>query len=266
MTLADPGQVENALLNLAINARDAMPQGGKLIIETSRTKLDAYEVAAFPRVQTREYVTLSVTDTGTGMSPEVLQRAFEPFYTTKGPGVGSGLGLSTIYGFVEQSGGHVQLYSELGIGTTVRVHLPALRDAATVASDFAKPAPSPSAGETILVVEDDPRVRRVTVRRLTELGYRVIEADGGPAALAVLQRSEPIELLFTDVVMAGGMSGFDLVQQARQLRPELRVLFTSGYADPASLKGSQQVHNAGWLGKPHSFDELKARLRELLDH
>jgi PAS domain S-box-containing protein len=266
MIMTDPGQVENALLNLAVNARDAMPKGGRLVIETARTQIDKDYAAAYPEVEPGTYATLAVTDTGTGMAPEVRQRAFEPFYTTKGPGAGSGLGLSMVYGFVKQSGGHAQLYSELGHGTTVRLYLPARDDAASATGDrAAASAARPNAGETVLVVEDDPRVRRVSIRRLKELGYAVLEADSGPAAMEVLNAGTAIDILFTDIVMAGGMTGVDLAKKARRRRPELKILFTSGYAEPAVTRTSQLTANAGWLGKPYSINELDAKLRELLD-
>ena len=175
MIMADPGQIENALLNLAVNARDAMPSGGRLIIETGRARSTRTMLAAFADAVPGNYVMLAVTDTGTGMTPEVRQRAFEPFYTTKGPGAGSGLGLSMVYGFVKQSGGHVQLYSELGHGTTVRLYLPGTGERGCRGGTRPPPPRRPACriGETILVVEDDPRVRRVAVRRLKELGYAV---------------------------------------------------------------------------------------------
>jgi len=266
LIMADPGQIENALLNLAVNARDAMPEGGQLIIETARARIDEDHTAAFADAIPGHYVTLGVTDTGTGMTPEVRQRVFEPFYTTKGPGAGSGLGLSMVYGFVKQSGGHVQLYSEPGHGTTVRLYLPIRESGIPAAAGPAgTAAAAASRGETILVVEDDPRVRRVAVRRLKELGYAVIEADSGPAALQILGRGEPLDLLFTDIVMAGGMTGVDLAQEARRRRPALKILLTSGYAEPAVSKGGLALSNAAWLGKPYSSDELQAKLRELLD-
>ena len=265
LIMADPGQIENALLNLAINARDAMPKGGRLIIETAQAEVDKDYVAAYADVRPGRYVTLAVTDTGIGMSPEVRQRAFEPFYTTKGPGEGSGLGLSMVYGFVKQSGGHIQLYSEPGIGTTVRIYLPEhAGEAIAVAERVPASITQEALGETVLVVEDDQRVRRVSVRRLRELGYAVIEADSGAAALLVLDREEPIDVLFTDIVMPGGMSGIDLAHEARRRRPELRVLFTSGYAEPAAVKGSTLTTNVAWLGKPYSINELDVKLRALL--
>ncbi|HEY8030913.1 MAG TPA: PAS domain S-box protein [Methylocella sp.] len=267
LIMADPGQIENALLNLAINARDAMPKGGRLVIETARAEVDKDYVAAFADVRPGRYVTLAVTDTGIGMSPEVQQRAFEPFYTTKGPGEGSGLGLSMIYGFVKQSGGHIQLYSEPGIGTTVRIYLPEHAGKASAAVERVPASTTQEAlGETVLVVEDDQRVRRVSVRRLRELGYAIIEADSGAAALLVLDREDLIDVLFTDIVMPGCMSGIDLAHEARRRRPELKVLFTSGYAEPAAVRGSTLTTNVAWLGKPYSINELDAKLRALLAH
>ncbi len=266
MIMVDPGQVENALLNLSVNARDAMLQGGRLVIETALAEIDEEYATAYADALPGSYVTLSVTDTGTGMSPDVRQRAFEPFFTTKGPGAGSGLGLSMVYGFVKQSGGHVQLYSEIGLGTTVRLYLPAQNGDAGIAERRSAAWDARTAsGETVLVVDDDPRGRRVSLRRLKELGYAVLEAENGPAALKVLDDEKPIDLLFTDVAMPGGMTGVDLAHEARRRRPELKILFTSGYADPAVVKGGLLTMNAGWLDKPHSMNELRAKLRELLD-
>jgi PAS domain S-box-containing protein len=267
LIMADPGQIENALLNLAINARDAMPKGGRLVIETAPVEINKDYAAAYADVIPGRYITLSVTDTGTGMTPEVRQRAFEPFYTTKGPGVGSGLGLSMVYGFVKQSGGHVQLYSEFGHGTTVRLYLPEYAGHATAMAEGASASIERAPlGKAILVVEDDPRVRRVSVRRLKELGYAVIEANSGLAALLVIEREEPIDVLFTDIVMPGGMTGIDLAHEARRRRPALKVLFTSGYAEPAAIKGSTLTTNVDWLGKPYSIKELDAKLHEMFAH
>jgi len=265
MTVTDPGQVENALLNLAVNSRDAMPNGGRLIIETAQAQFDQADAAAYAEIGPGHYVTLAVTDSGAGMTSEVRQHAFEPFYTTKPPGTGSGLGLSMVYGFVKQSGGHVHLYSELGHGTTVRLYLPARDDVSIAAKPLAKAAgATAAASRTVLVVEDDQRVRRVSVRRLKELGYLVLEADSGPAALRLLQDEAGVDLLFTDVIMAGGMTGLDLAREARRRRPDLRILFTSGYAEPAAIKGGLPTTHAAWLGKPYSMGELDAKLRELL--
>jgi PAS domain S-box-containing protein len=266
MVSVDPGQVENALLNLAVNARDAMPKGGKLLISTALVRLGPAEVASHPEQAPGTYVTLAVTDTGSGMTPEVRQRAFEPFFTTKGPGAGSGLGLSMVYGFVKQSGGHVQLYSEPGLGTTVRLYLP-VRDEALAAPASVPAAASDAAarGETVLLVEDDARVRQVSHRRLLELGYAVLQAENGPTALKVLDDGAAIDLLFTDIVMPGGMTGVDLAHEARRRRPGLKILFTSGYADPGMLQGGLLATDAGWLGKPYTMRELQAKLRGLLD-
>ena len=265
-TMTDAGQVENVLLNLAINARDAMPQGGRLIIETRRTALDDVYAAEHSEVRAGDYVLLSVTDTGTGMTEEVQRRAFEPFYTTKGPGAGSGLGLSMVHGFVKQSGGHVQLYSELGHGTTIRIYLPVHHeDAAGVPVAEPTTEERVQRRETILAVEDDPRVRRVSLRRLKDLGYTVLEADSGPAALAVIDSGQPFDLLFTDMVMAGGMTGIELAQRARERLPDLKVLFTSGYAEPAVMTQALLAENAAWLGKPYTTPQLDEKLRGLLD-
>jgi CheY-like chemotaxis protein len=263
--MCDPGQVENVLLNLAINARDAMPQGGRLIVETKSATLIGGHAADHLEVTPGEYVLLSVTDTGTGMSEEVRRRAFEPFYTTKGAGAGSGLGLSMVHGFVKQSGGHVDIESELRRGTTIRIYLPVHGGMETGAESTSTPSVVTSHREVILAVEDDARVRRVSVRRLRDLGYEVVEADSGTAALAIIGTGAPFDLLFTDVVMAGGMSGIELAQRARKHRADLKVLFTSGYADPALMSQALLDENVGWLSKPYTTAELDQKLRELLN-
>jgi CheY-like chemotaxis protein len=268
LTMTDPGQVENVLLNLAINARDAMPNGGRLIVETQRSSLDEIYADDHLEVVPGDYVSLSVTDTGSGMTEEVKRRAFEPFYTTKGPGAGSGLGLSMVHGFVKQSGGHVQIYSELGRGTTIRIYLPAdggSEEKKVQQDDVGAGATPGPARETILTVEDDPRVRRISLRRLKLLGYQVLEAESGAAAFAIIQQGAAFDLLFTDVIMAGGMSGIELAQKAREKRPDLKVLFTSGFAEPAVLTQALLSENAGWLGKPYSTEQLEEKLRALLD-
>jgi CheY-like chemotaxis protein len=264
--VTDPGQFENALLNLAINARDAMPNGGQLLIETGLAELDADYAEARIEVVPGRYAVLSVTDTGIGMTPEVQERAFEPFFTTKATGSGTGLGLSMVYGFVKQSGGHVQLYSEIGRGTTIRIYLPAGDPIG--GSDALQDAPLAirgSAGEIVLVVEDDAMVRRVTVRRLQEFGYSVVDTDSAVAALEVIDRGEPIDLLFTDVVMPGGMTGIDLAHEVRRRRPDLKILFTSGYAEPAMRNRDALKTDAAWLSKPYNAKALQGKLRELLD-
>jgi len=258
LVMADPGQVENALLNLAINSRDAMPDGGRLIIETALVTV-ADEVAD---IEPGCYVKLTVSDTGVGMPPEVRLRVFEPFYTTKGPGAGTGLGLSMVYGFVKQSGGHIELQSEPGRGTAIGIYLPVRGEHAAAPDEYAMTAASAAAaGEIVLVVEDDDRVRRVALRRLKALGYRTLEADSGPAALAVLDRGEPVDILFSDVVMPGGMSGLELASQARRRRPDLLVVMTSGYTDPAMIREGQMPGDTRWLAKPYSAEELEAALR-----
>ncbi len=265
LVMADPGQIENALLNLSVNARDAMPDGGRLVIETGMMAIDADHAAAYAELAAGNYVTLAVTDTGAGMPPEVRQRAFEPFYTTKGPGVGSGLGLSMVYGFVKQSGGHVTIYSEPGLGTTVRLYLPEHRGETQFSPEKAAvPIKRLPSGKVILVVEDNQRVRGVSVRHLNALGFVVIEADNGSAALTIIEGAERIDLLFTDVVMPGGMSGIELAHEARLRRPELKVLFTSGYAEPAALKSGLLTADADWLAKPYSINGLETKVNELL--
>ena len=265
--LVDASQLQNAILNLTLNARDAMPRGGRLSIEISRVKLDVDYAQMYPHVRTGDYVLVSVTDNGAGMSQEVKQRAFEPFFTTKGIGAGTGLGLSMVYGFAKQSGGHIQLYSEEGQGTSVRVFLPAVQ----YATDMPLPDEQlvakralPGGSEKILAVEDDARVRRVAVSRLIDLGYEVIEAENGAVALERLKQHPDIALLFTDVVMPGGMTGDELAEIVRKERPEIKVLFTSGYAEP-EIAGRELAASGSWLKKPYTARELAERLRELLD-
>jgi CheY-like chemotaxis protein len=257
--------LQNALLNLAINARDAMPRGGNLTIDISQARLDADYAQIYPDIRTGRYVLIAVTDTGLGMSDEVRQRAFEPFFTTKPTGAGTGLGLSMVYGFVKQSGGNIQLYSELGRGTSVRIFLPL----AEAAQKSDKPAPGaaglgamPRGRETILVVEDDARVRRVTIARLKSLGYQVVEADNGAVALALLAAHAEIAMIFTDVVMPGGMNGDELAEAALIAKPNLKVLFTSGYAEPALAR--QGLGAGAWLKKPYTAVQLAQKIREIL--
>ncbi len=268
--LADAAQVENALLNLAINARDAMPEGGNLLIETGNAVLDADYVAMNADATIGEYVMLAVSDTGRGMSPEVLKHAFEPFFTTKEVGKGTGLGLAMIYGFAKQSGGHVRIYSELGHGTTVRLYLPRLVGAAAEEAAAVVLRTQPGSGETILVVEDDPSVRKLVVQQLNGLGYQVIEAANGKEALAIIETDARIDLLFTDVVMPGGLNGRQLAEDAQNRRPGLKTLFTSGYAegsmphrgalDPASLDPGIRL-----LSKPYRKQVLAQKIREALE-
>jgi CheY-like chemotaxis protein len=258
--------VESALLNLAINARDAMPAGGKLTIETANAPLDADYAARNSEVTPGDYVVLAVTDTGSGMPPEVVERAFEPFFTTKEVGRGSGLGLSMIYGFAKQSGGHLKIYSEVGHGTTVRLYLPRqLGEGAAAAVPRAVPKEQPRGGETILVVEDDVDVRAFVLSQLRDLGYRVIEAADGPQAQRVLSSDAPVDLLFTDVVMPGGMTGRQIADAAKRQRPQLRTLFTSGYTENSIVHQGKLDKGVNFLSKPYKRQDLAAAIRAALD-
>lgn len=265
--LVDASQLQNALLNLTLNARDAMPGGGQLTIEVARTHLDFDYAQMYPQVRAGDYVLVSVTDTGLGMSEEVKQRAFEPFFTTKTMGAGTGLGLSMVYGFVRQSGGHIQIYSEPGQGTSIRLFLPAAQeDAGSESTTSEGPVQGfdfPGGTETILVVEDDPRVRRVAVARLETMGYTVHQASNGIEALDVLENQPGIALVFTDIAMPG-MSGDQLAVKVRERWPHIHILFTSGYAEP-EVAGKQLAADASWLKKPYTARELGVQLRELLD-
>ena len=264
--VVDPAQFDAALANLATNARDAMPNGGSLIIVTGNRFLDADYATAHPDVTAGEYAMVEVSDTGSGMSAEIMSRVFEPFFTTKDAGKGTGLGLSMVYGFVRQSGGHINLYSEAGIGTTFRLYLPRDPTGQPVAEVPVATASVVGGGETVLAVEDNPSLRRIATRQLRELGYRVFEAESGSAGLEILRR-EPVDLLFTDVVMAGGMSGLDLAEQATAEWPELRVLITSGFPD-ARLSGNGGIADtAPWrlLNKPYRKQDLARFIREVLD-
>jgi len=263
---ADRAQVESALLNLAINARDAMPGGGKLTIETQNVVLDDAYAEANAEVAPGEYVTLAVSDTGAGMAPEILQRALEPFFTTKQVGSGSGLGLSMIYGFAKQSKGHLKLYSEVGRGTTVRLYLPrATGDVGPQHSSKSRVARDAPGNETILIAEDEPQVRALAVASLQERGYNVIDTGSAAEALAVLERDIPIQLLLTDIVMPGAMTGKELAEEALKRRPNIRVLFTSGYADASVMRNGLVSTGARFLSKPYRSGQLAAEVRALLD-
>jgi PAS domain S-box-containing protein len=261
----DPVQLEAALVNLATNARDAMPTGGRLTIAASNQPLDEDYASQSPEVEPGDYVMLRVGDTGAGMPREVLARIFEPFFTTKGRGQGTGLGLSMVFGFMKQSGGHINVYSEVGAGTIFRLYLPRDRSGAE-AEERAVPEPaSRGARETILVVEDNEAMRRLVARQLTELGYRVRQAASAEAALALIRGGEPIDLLFTDVVMAGKHDGFDLAQIVMTRWPRIKVVLTSGFPDAAGDAGVGLSGSIPLLSKPYRRDDLAHLLRDVLD-
>jgi PAS domain S-box-containing protein len=262
----DPGQLETAILNLAINARDAMPEGGKLTIETANARLDDDYAAAQADVLPGHYVSVTVTDTGCGMSPQVLKHAFEPFFTTKEVGKGTGLGLSMVYGFIKQSGGHVTIYSEVGRGTTVRLYLPRLRPGTKADAPGAKPVANCYArGETVLVVEDDADVRSLAVALLADLGYRVLEAGTGAVALDLLKENSCINLLLTDVVLPGKLSGPRLATEAEKVAPGIKIVYMSGYTEQAFSHQGELVPGRFMLQKPFRRAELACKLREALD-
>ena len=263
--VADAAQLEAAITNLATNARDAMPNGGKLSITTGNRELDGDYADKNIEVTPGAYAVIEVTDTGSGMLPEVVEHIFEPFYTTKAPGRGTGLGLSMVFGFLKQSGGHISVYSEPGVGTTFRLYFPHADAPAEPAAKQPDAAPRSGSGETVLAVEDNPALLRTVLRQLRQLGYRALEADGPPAALAVLA-SEKVDLLFTDVVMPGGMDGLALAKQAIERRPGLRVILTSGFP---GAKVDDQLgafpDSVRLLSKPYRGSDLARLLREALD-
>lgn len=262
-TYADPTQVENALLNLAINARDAMEGSGKLTIEVGNAFLDQDYARAHAEVAAGQYVLLAVTDTGSGMTPEVLEKVFEPFFSTKPEGKGTGLGLSMVYGFVKQSGGHVKIYSEVGQGTTVKVYLP--RSVADEDREVVVPAgPVVGGTETVLVVEDDEEVRTTVIETLTDLGYRVLSAKDAQAGLNVVESGIPIDVLFTDVVMPGPLKSREMARRAKERLPNLAVLFTSGYTENSIVHGGILDVGVELLSKPYTREALARRIRHVI--
>ncbi|AKF03072.1 response regulator [Sandaracinus amylolyticus] len=263
-TFVDRNQLDNVLLNLAINARDAMNGAGRLVIAARNVTLDAERAARHPEATAGDHVLLSVSDTGCGMTREVIERAFEPFFTTKGEGRGTGLGLSMVYGFVRQTGGHVAITSEPGRGTTIEVYLPRTHRVADADTE-ATAAGARGGSETILVLEDDVAVRATVVDLLRDLGYRVIEADSGASAMAILESGAAIDLLFVDVVVPGALRSHEIAARAEAARPELAVLFTSGYSEDAVAHEALLGRRARLLRKPYSRDELARRVREVLD-
>jgi PAS domain S-box-containing protein len=259
---ADPSQVQDAVLNLAINARDAMPEGGVLTIETANITLGEDYAREDGEAKPGDYAMLAVTDTGTGIPPAIMKRVLEPFFTTKPVGKGTGLGLSMIYGFAKQSGGHLKIYSEVGHGTTVKLYLPRGRAAGLdEEKTLAAPGKAPGGHETILVAEDNAELRHTAVKQLTKLGYRVLEAANAEAALAILRETSGIDLLFSDIVMTGQMTGRDLAREASKLQTSLKILLTTGYAEKASAGP-----NDDWqiLRKPYRREELARRVHSIL--
>jgi signal transduction histidine kinase/ActR/RegA family two-component response regulator len=270
-TFVDVSQLENAIVNLVVNARDAMPSGGRITIETANASLDEAYCRQFGDVAPGQYALLSVSDTGTGISPEHLSKVFEPFFTTKSASMRTGLGLAMIYGFVKQSKGHIRIYSEVGHGTTAKIYLPRMIGAARAKSVPAaargESAQSPTArpGEVVLMVEDDEDVLDSTVTLLRELGYSVLAARNGAAALAQLRGSERVDILFTDVVLPQGMNGRALAIEAAALRPTLPVLFTTGYARNAIIHDGRLDPDVQFLAKPYTQQDIAQKLRAVLD-
>ncbi|WP_415762376.1 ATP-binding protein [Pseudomonas sp. CP4] len=262
---ADPNQLESALLNLVINARDAMPEGGKLVVETSNQVLHSDFTAAYSNLEPGDYVMLSVTDNGSGMPQSVVSRAFDPFFTTKPIGQGTGLGLSMIYGFSKQSRGHVSIDSEVDQGTTVKLYLPRFRgEEMEIPVSDSQQAPYAMDGETVLIVEDDPAVRVLVSAVLSELGYAFVEASDADGAMPILNSTQRIDLLISDVGLPG-MNGRQLAEVGRQYRPGLKVLFITGYAEHAAVRGGFLDSGMQMITKPFTFDLLTAKVREMIN-
>jgi len=265
--MVDPNQLENALLNLCINARDAMPDGGRITIETANRWLDE-RTARQRDLEPGQYLSVCVSDTGTGMTPEVQARAFDPFYTTKPMGEGTGLGLSMIYGFARQSGGQVRIYSEVGQGTTMCIYLPRHYGDAADDGDLASSATLPTAGEgrhTVMVVDDEPTIRMLVVEILEEMGHTVLEAGDGAAAVRLLNTGAHIDLLITDVGLPGQMNGRQVADAALQLLPGLKVLFITGYAENAVIGNAPLAPHMALVTKPFAMDVIAARIRAMLE-
>lgn len=265
-TLVDPNQLENAVLNLCVNARDAMPDGGKLTIETSNKWIDE-RAARRHDLPVGQYISVCVTDTGVGMKPEVIAKAFDPFFTTKPIGEGTGLGLSMIYGFARQSGGQVRIYSEVGQGTTMCIYLPRHADDAAIVdeADVEAIANPPGEGEVVLIIDDEPTIRMLVAELLGDSGYAVIEAADGPAGLKVLESNARIDLLISDVGLPGGMNGRQVADAARVVRPNLKVLFITGYAENAVIGQSRLEEGMFVMTKPFQMDLLAHRIREIIE-
>jgi signal transduction histidine kinase/ActR/RegA family two-component response regulator len=262
-TVLDPLQLETAILNVALNAAAAMPNGGKLTIELANVSLDEAYAARHPEIAPGQYMLIALSDTGIGMPPEIVARAFDPFFTTKPDGQGSGLGLSMVYGFVRQSGGHIKIYSEPGHGTSVKLYFKRSHDEMAQRSE-PRPAVPLAGKETILVVEDDETLRTTVTATLKELDYAVLDAPNGAAALILLESSNRVDLLFTDVVMPGPVSSGSLVKAARELQPAIKILFTSGYTQNAIIHHGRLEPGTNFLSKPYRKAQLAEKIRELL--
>jgi CheY-like chemotaxis protein len=261
----DPGQIEQAIVNIVVNARDAMPQGGKLTIETANVELDEEYARRHIAVKPGSYVMLSISDTGVGMTKEVQERVFEPFFTTKEMGRGTGLGLSTVYGIVKQSGGNIWVYSEVGRGSTFKIYLPRVEEALEEGVREEVIGEVPRGSETILVVEDEEVVRKLAVRLLKKQGYKVLEApDGGQAFILCEKYQDPIHLILSDVVMPG-MSGRELVERLQRIHPEMRVLYMSGYTDNVIIHHGILEEGLAFIQKPFTLETLARKVREVLD-
>ena len=267
----DPNQLENAIINLAVNARDAMTDGGSLTIETANCHLDDHYIEQTgAEIAAGQFVMVAVSDSGAGMSADVMNRAFEPFFTTKPTGVGTGLGLSQVYGFVKQSGGHIRIYSEVGQGTTIKVYFPRLTGQHDIpawsARETAAATPeSPGGNEVVLVVEDDPQVNKLAVETLEERGYRVLSALDGPTALEMLDDAPKFDLLLTDVVLPNGMNGRQLSEEVLRRRPDVKVLFVTGYTRNAIIHHGRLDPDIDLLTKPFTADALARKIRQILD-
>jgi signal transduction histidine kinase/CheY-like chemotaxis protein len=263
-TVVDQNSLQTTLVSLATNARDAMPKGGSLVIQTSNETLDEAHAERLAEVAAGEYVLITVTDNGAGMPPDTVKRAFEPFFTTKAVGKGTGLGLSVVYGFVKQSGGHVAIYSEVGHGTSVKIYLPRASAESTARTEIALAPVARGNKEAILLVEDEAPVMAVARAFLTDLGYQVLEATNGLDALAILSSNEPIDLLFTDVVLPDGMNGAEIARAAEKLRPGLKVLYASGYTKEALVHQGRLEPGGNLLPKPNRKRDLAQAIRALL--
>jgi len=262
--LVDPGQLSTAILNLALNARDAMPDGGTLVLETRNIFLDDGYASMNPDVVAGNYVMIAVSDTGSGIPPDLIDRVFDPFFTTKEVGKGTGLGLSMVFGFVKQSGGHIKIYSEEGHGTTVKIYLPRSSGQGQTAYELSSSSEIRGGSETVLVVEDDMLVRNYVMTQVTSLGYATLQAANATEALKLIDDGAHIDLLFTDVIMPGPMNGRQLVDEALKRRPSLKTLFTSGYTENTIVHNGRLDPGVQLISKPYGRDQLAQKLRSVL--